>query len=245
MNISWLTRDDLMKIASNKIIPTHTVLDVGAGIRPQTIFIPTVHIIIEPYMAYIEKIMGRQNEIPRKIFLNGTWDKIMPFFPDKSVDTVFAFDVIEHFEREDGLRFIKEAERVAKTQIIIFTPLGLYPQSYEPGNEMDRWGMGGGYWQSHRSGWEPKDFEGDWEFLVCKDFHSTDQHDKVLDQSFGAFWAIKTIKNETAPIEERHHISELTNTFLMRFIYERIIFEVKRKIQKLILKLKKKIDKFK
>jgi hypothetical protein len=241
MNISWLARDDLMKVAADKIIPTNIVLDVGAGIQPQTLFIPTVHMIVEPFVPYIEKLMNRQNEISRKVFLNGTWDKTMPLLPDRSVDTVFAFDVIEHFEKEDGLKFIKEAERVAKTQIAIFTPLGLYPQSYEPGNEIDRWGMGGGYWQSHRSGWEPKDFEGDWEFFVCKDFHSTDQHGEVLDQPFGAFWAIKTIENKTAPIEDRHHISELDTFFLIRYVYERIISDVKRKTRKLILKLKKKI----
>lgn len=239
MNISWLARDDLMKVVLDKIIPTNIVLDVGAGIQPQTFFIPTVHIIIEPYIPYIDNLMNRQNEIPRKVFLNGTWDKTMTFLPDRSVDTVFALDVIEHFEKEDGLKFIKEAERVAKKQIAIFTPFGLYPQFYEPGNEMDRWGMGGGYWQSHRSGWEPKDFGDDWEFLVCKDFHFTDQYGEVLDQPFGAFWAIKTTENKEASIESRHHISELTNTFLMRFIYERIISEVKRRVRKQILKLTK------
>lgn len=239
MGISWFLRDDLFKAVSEKIIPTYIVLDVGAGIRPQELFVPTVHLIIEPYQPYIEKTMNHQSEISRRVFLKGTWDEIIPFFPDKSIDTVFAVDVIEHMEKEDGLRFIKEAERVAKTQIAIFTPLGLYPQSYQSKNDIDRWGMDGGYWQSHRSGWEPGDFAGDWEFLACEAFHLTDQHDKTLEQPFGAFWAIKTIENKAASVENRYHIPELPLSFLLASVYERILSMIRRRMpRKIFAKIK-------
>ncbi|HEY4481624.1 MAG TPA: hypothetical protein VI489_02105 [Candidatus Brocadiaceae bacterium] len=163
----------------------------------------------------------------------------MPFSPDKSIDTVFALDMIEHMEKEDGIKFIKEAERVTKNQIAIFTPLGLYPQSYGSENEVDRWGMNGGYWQSHRSGWLPADFDEQWEIIACKDFHLMDQHDCLLEEPFGAFWAIKTIENKTAPIENRYHISELTVTFLLEFMYKRILSMIRRRLpRKLFSKIK-------
>ncbi|HEY4481623.1 MAG TPA: hypothetical protein VI489_02100 [Candidatus Brocadiaceae bacterium] len=69
MSISWHKRDDFLNIAAEKIIPTHIVLDVGAGIRPQSFFTPTVHLIVEPYAPYIEKMMNYQNEIHEKFFL--------------------------------------------------------------------------------------------------------------------------------------------------------------------------------
>lgn len=230
MNISWYERDDLLNVAAEKILPTYIVLDVGAGIRPQTFFTPTVHLIIEPYVPYIEKALNQPGQIPRKVFLNGTWDKVMPFFLDKSIDTIFAIDVIEHLEKAEGIRFLKESERIAKSQIAIFTPWGLYPQFYDSENDIDRWGMDGGYWQSHRSGWEPKDFEGEWEFLACKDFHLTDQHGETMEQPFGAFWAIKTIENKTAPIENRHYVPELSATFLLNYLYKRIVTVAKKRL---------------
>jgi hypothetical protein len=239
MGIHWALRDELIDQVSKKVLPTNIVLDVGAGIRPQALFVPTVHLIVEPHQPYIEKTMKHPDEISRRVFLKGTWDEIMPFLPDKSVDTVFAVDVIEHLEKEDGMRFIREAERVAKIQIVIFTPLGLYPQSYESEQATDRWGMDGGYWQGHRSGWEPGDFTSDWEFLACEAFHLTDQHGESLEQPFGAFWAIKTMENRAAPVENRYHIPELPLSFLVKSVYERILSMIRRRMpRKIFMKLK-------
>jgi len=66
------------------------------------------------------------------------------------VDTVFALDVIEHLLRADGERLLQEVARVAYRQIVVFTPLGFMPQSYD--NRRNRIaGDGRGYWQTHRS----------------------------------------------------------------------------------------------
>jgi hypothetical protein len=89
------------------------------------------------------------------------------------------------------MRLIAEAKRVARRQVVIFTPLGFYPQSYEP-DERDRWGMTGGVWQTHRSGWQPDDFDSGWRVIACRDFHHVDENNRPLEKPFGAFWAIHT-----------------------------------------------------
>lgn len=191
---------------NKKIIKTDVVLDIGCGIRPQTYLKPVTHICVEPFGPYIERLRQEHTGDSRYIFLHCMWFMAASVLPDKSVDTVFILDMIEHIEKEEGHRMLKEAERVARKQVIIFTPLGFMPQSHEDG--ADRWGMAGGYWQTHRSGWTPADFGEDWECIVCEDFHHEDQHGK-MEKPFGAFWAIKTFngatlgKIESAPERKR------------------------------------------
>ena len=68
-------------------------------------------------------VLGEQADPTRFVPFNGTWDQVLPLMPDASVDSVFALDVIEHMEKDDGLKFLREAERVARCQVMIFTPL--------------------------------------------------------------------------------------------------------------------------
>ena len=115
-------------------------------------------------------------------------------FPAKSVDSVFALDMIEHLEKEEGHKLLEQAERIARRQIIVFTPFDFYPQPYDDSNNRDRWGMEGGYWQAHRSGWRPEDFGEGWEFVCCEAYHFVDHHDQQLDKPFGAIWAIRNLE---------------------------------------------------
>jgi hypothetical protein len=91
--------------------------------------------------------------------------------PDRSVDSVVALDLIEHMRRAEGERLLKHLVRVARQQAVVFTPLGFYRHSYRSG-ETDRWGMKGGRWQTHRSGWTPDDFGPEWHVVDCEDFMS-------------------------------------------------------------------------
>ena len=167
-----------------------SVLDIGAGIRPQELIKPLLHICIEPHREYVQKLRECVGNDPRYLLLNCTWDTVMKFLPDKSVDSVFAIDVIEHLEKDAGYELLRESERIARRQVVIFTPLGFYPQSYEGPGKADRWGMDGGFWQTHRSGWHPEDFSGDWHLLCCESFHTLDQNGKRLNKPFGAIWGI-------------------------------------------------------
>ena len=165
------------------------VVDIGPGIRPQTILSPATHICVEPFEPYVEKLREQVGDDPRFVFLNATWQRVLPLMPDRSVDSVVALDLIEHLRRAEGERLLKHLVRVARQQAVVFTPLGFYPQSYRRG-ETDRWGMKGGRWQTHRSGWTPDDFGPEWHVVACEDFHVVDENEDPLAEPFGAFWAI-------------------------------------------------------
>jgi hypothetical protein len=126
-------------------------------------------------------------------FINAPWHQVIGMFPDNSVDTVFALDFIEHLEKEDGLQMLREAQRVARRQVVVYTPHGFFPQTYDDPEKEDRWGMDGGYWQTHRSGWDMEDFGDQWEFLICPDYITLDEHNHEMEEPMGALWAIRNL----------------------------------------------------
>jgi hypothetical protein len=121
------------------------------------------------------------------------WHEAVNFFPEKSVDTVFLVDVIEHLEKEEGRNLLALTEKIARKQVVVFTPLGFMPQHHEDGK--DAWGLNGADWQEHKSGWLPEDFSEDWQFFIAKEFHLIDNLLQPLEKPYGAFWAIKTHSN--------------------------------------------------
>lgn len=187
MSVTEYSREEIRNAAISRVRNVDIIVDVGCGIKPVSFFLPVTHICIEPYEPYIAAMPKDR----RFVVLHSTWDKVLPTMATGSVDTIFLLDVIEHIEKEDGLRLLQEAQRVASCQVVVFTPLGFYPQSYEE-DSTDRWGFQGGYWQTHRSGWVPEDFGQGWEVLVCPDFHEIDQNHEELDEPAGALWAIWT-----------------------------------------------------
>ena len=44
-------------------------------------------------------------------------------------------DVIEHLHKKEGYKLIKHAERVARVQVILFTPICYLPQSHPNGKD--------------------------------------------------------------------------------------------------------------
>ncbi|HWK89786.1 MAG TPA: methyltransferase domain-containing protein [Longimicrobium sp.] len=195
MNIIQAPRAQAMETALRRVAATRVVLDVGPGIQPQSYFPPRTHICVEAHQPYVRRMLADRAGDPRMVYLNGTWQEVLRHLPDGSVDTAFALDLIEHLEKEDGYALLRELARIARHQVVIFTPLGLYPQHYDEG-EPDAWGMDGGHWQTHRSGWTPDDLEkvgGSWDAVVSPDFHQWDQHGNRLAQPFGAFWGIQTL----------------------------------------------------
>ncbi len=126
------------------------------------------------------------------LVLHGTAEEVVRLLPDKSVDSVFLLDVIEHLAKEDGHRLLGDCERVAREQIVLFTPLGFLLQEYAAG-EVDAWGYHGGQWQSHRSGWSPEDFGEDWDILASSEYHEVSAKDGPLPSPAGAFWAVRNL----------------------------------------------------
>jgi hypothetical protein len=146
------------------LIECEVVLDVGAGIRPMNWFEPAEHICIEPFAPYAERL-----EAAGYTVLRATALQAMRAIEGR-VEAVYLLDVIEHMDKEDGRLVIKLAKAVGARQIVVHTPHGFQPQTG------DAWGLGGDFWQEHRSGWTPDDFPG-WAI-----------HLHPVDNSFTAVW---------------------------------------------------------
>jgi hypothetical protein len=73
-------------------------------------------------------------------------------FLDNSMDVVFGFDIVEHFELQDAINIINNCEAIAKEVVMFFIPVGNHPQDYDDrgyGNELN----------FHRSTWYPQMME--------------------------------------------------------------------------------------
>jgi hypothetical protein len=189
-HITWVGAEEIHARASELMLPASVVLDIGCGIRPQRFVQADFQICLEPsaeYLSFLKACTPGANLVGLPFSaLQG-----LEFLGDKSVDSVFLVDVLEHMPRQVGEAVIAQCSRVARKQIIIFTPLGFMPQEVHAG-EPDAWGMAGGELQQHKSGWNPEDFES-WDVVACKDFHRVDHRGTEIDPPYGAFYAIKTL----------------------------------------------------
>ena len=70
-------------------------------------------------------------------------------FQRKSFDIVLCMEVLEHLERNEGVVLLQTLEEIARMQIIITTPVGLYKQDAFNGN----------LYQQHKSIWSPNELK--------------------------------------------------------------------------------------
>lgn len=203
MNITYYAKADaLMSGAKEHIVETDVVLDIGCGIVPMNYFRPKFHIMVEPWHEYSDVLWQRHREDKSVLILSlGALECLSSLKPN-SVDSIFLLDVIEHLEKDVGQKVLIEIERVCRRQAVIFTPLGFMPQHMEDG-ENDAWGLSGVEMQEHKSGWLPEDFSDGWEFLVCDRFHLSNYNGDQLENSYGAFFAIRNFSEKTFPLLEK------------------------------------------
>jgi hypothetical protein len=189
LQIQWRHRDDLLSTLRSRLHSVDVVLDIGPGINPQSFVRANSYIWCEPCPEYVEFLQSYVNGCPNIVILKATAQEAVPMMPDRSVDTILLIDVLEHLDRASGQQLLDHCIRLARKQIVVFTPLGFLPQEYDAGC-CDSWGMSGAEWQKHRSGWTPEDFDDSWEILACVDFHYKNGAGELLDPPFGAFCAI-------------------------------------------------------
>lgn len=132
-----------------------TILDIGGGIRPQDI-IEGETTVLEPHAGYREWLAANRPDVK---VVEGEWQDALYLFAPRSFDHITILDVIEHLPKDEGLRLLTATLELARESVTVFTPYGFMPQ--EPSEDgIDAWGLHGGEWQRHRSGWTPDDFDG-------------------------------------------------------------------------------------
>lgn len=197
MGIVRVEAGKLFETVALRLEQVDLLLDIGCGIRPQQLVRPMTHICCEPcsqYVAHLQAAVAASFD-RSYLIVNAGWREAVLLFPAGSVDTVFLVDVIEHLDKEEARELLQATVRLARRQIAVFTPLGFIPQSHRDGK--DAWGLDGGAWQEHKSGWSPEDFDDGWEIFLADPFHLADNMGNPLAEPFGAFWAIMT-KPDTA-----------------------------------------------
>lgn len=132
----------------NEMIKDKSVLDIGCGngtaLNPNS----GIYVGIDNNDRIFTYKPNTVNFLMKYDFSNG----LIPFL-DKNFDVVLLIDVIEHLEKDKALILLKEAERIAKEKIIIYTPNGFLEQNEGKGDPtFDKYDI-------HRCGFEKKELE--------------------------------------------------------------------------------------
>jgi glycosyltransferase involved in cell wall biosynthesis len=196
MNIRWFERQTLDRVVAERIQKVNIVLDVSPGLQPQMFFRPRLHICCETHPERVRILQDHFGETSSFVILQASALEALEVMPDGSVDSVFLLNSIEHLHKDDGHRLLGHCERIARRQIVVFSPLGFVPQGHDTGDDEDGRGLHGeDERRGHESGWTPEDFDGSWEILASRAYYTAEEKgEESPDPLLGAFWAIKNIR---------------------------------------------------
>jgi hypothetical protein len=140
-----------------------SVLDVGTGRMRSLVEAPCrVRIGLDAHRPYLENRM-----VPDAVPINASALQLEELFVRDAVDLVTLMDVLEHFPTGEALDLLRQAEVVARTRVLLFTPRGEFPQEGH-----DPLGLGGEELQKHRSSWEPSELaEQGYTVIVLPGYH--------------------------------------------------------------------------
>lgn len=127
-----------------------SLLSLCCGIGLELKKLPTTDIVaVDIYQPYLDELKHRSDA--RTVCSDAL--KYLEKQPSKSVDVISIIDGIEHMEKDIGLKVIDQMKRVAREQILLFTPEG-----HTENHPENTWGIpGGDKYQEHLSGWEIKE----------------------------------------------------------------------------------------
>ncbi len=139
----------VVKLALRKSLTgSESVLDVGCGVSSAMRLIGIPRLVgIEGYQPAVEQ--ARKLKTHDEI-IHGNVQELDRFFQPKQFDACVALDVIEHLIKPDGVKMMKDLERIAKKRVVLFTPSGFLPQRHAANDDL----------QEHLSGWEAAEMAG-------------------------------------------------------------------------------------
>ena len=212
MPILYYEREEINSEIPKFLKRVDTLVDIGCGIRPFLNGNCKTRICVEPWKEYIDILNHCHPKDASYVFLQMDALTAVKTFPDNSVDSVCMIDLIEHLKKDEGIELLKQADRISRKQIVVFTPLGFMPNHSE---ESDAWGLGGTHMQEHKSGWNPEDFDKTWCLYVCESYHLKSQHHTEIDRDYGCLWAIK---NKNVNINALNNTPEFLKDISKQFV---------------------------
>lgn len=151
-----------------------SVLDVGCGLSLKSKYIPAqIRVGVDIYDEYFKHI---ESDVPY-VVVKYDARKLLDIFMPKSFDMVIGCDIIEHLEKEEGFELLRQCETIARKAVVSENPRGHIPQ------DLDILGHGGHHWQTHRSAWEPEEFEKLGYKVLTRDYTMSDKkrHTTITD----------------------------------------------------------------
>jgi hypothetical protein len=119
-----------------------TILDVGCGESSPMRFLAAGRLVgIDGYAPALERAQQRRTHDE---YILGDVRLAGEILKGRVFDAVVALDLIEHLPKTDGLQMLASMERLARKQVIVFTPNGFVSQRSQNGDL-----------QEHLSGWTP------------------------------------------------------------------------------------------
>lgn len=97
---------------------------------------------IEGYAGYLTAV----HDYSYNNLMIGNALELLPTLNDKTYDLVLAVDILEHFEKEQGIAFLQECRRVSRGSVLVSTPKDFIAQEVLA-NPLE----------NHRSHWSEKD----------------------------------------------------------------------------------------
>ena len=139
--------DPMVRLLRRELDGMGSVLDVGCGSDSPLQFVHQAgrKVGVDAFAPSIEASRAR-----------GLHDEYLQMelqgldLPPKSYDAVVLLDLIEHFEKAEGIEFLARLEGIARRKVLLFTPNGFLTQPPYEDNP----------WQLHRSGWTAPELRG-------------------------------------------------------------------------------------
>lgn len=167
-----------------------SVLDLGCGNYTSGVSIQTPLIKFKS-LTGVEVYKKDLDETKKKDFLTKKLDwheeEILSYLNKHKkdrFDVIMLIDVLEHFEKKDGMKVLEAIEKMATKRILIFMPIGDHTLEANDGRVAEE----KNHWQKHLSQWEVEEWRDlGYDVELLKGFH----HSGKLD----AAWIIKDFDN--------------------------------------------------
>ena len=126
---------------------TQSILDLGCGkYSPISNLDIKKKVGLDIYKPSIE--YSRKNKIHHE-YIHADVLNFTDFIKPYEFDTIFANDLVEHFDKEQSISLVKKMINYCGKSVVIFTPNGFVPQEPFDNNPF----------QEHKCGWDVSDYE--------------------------------------------------------------------------------------
>jgi len=147
------------------------VLSLGCGIGITEVDFTPEQITGVDIYDYSDKFNGT--------FIQHDVRNVREIIEEDSFDVVFCVDIIEHLEKDEGFKLIKDSEEIARLLVVFYTPIKFFDNKQKPSD----WGFGNDA-LDHKSLWDVKDFH-DKGYTTAKPFPMNDSEGFMAAKQLG------------------------------------------------------------